>query len=208
MITDIISTITVFLTVTLFVIEVRESRWQTKFNMQMETMNGIYACIVILGSRRQWSYWSHQINKVDELGPVSDRLAKLNAWLSNPLCCDVGLYNTNEQITPLYVKKIWFQTKNLWPEECAKEAIDFLHQYSRVQNQILIAMNRFAVEHPASHEELAFNMVADDLMPAYKTLIESECLEKMECYMQKKKWWIFSCLRRVLTKSNVNFGNE
>lgn len=187
---DVIQVITFFLSIVFFVAEMRHASWRTKYNMQMETLTGIYACITVIGSRRKWPYWPHDIDKTDELTAVSDRLAKLNAWLANPLCCDIGMYGTNEQITPLYVKKIWFQAKSLWPEKLAKEAVDFLYQYSLVQNRILIAMNRYGVEHPAPQEELAFTMVNDVLIPAYKTLMTSGCLEKMERYMKKKKWWM------------------
>lgn len=158
---------------------------QTVFSMQIETLNGIYACMDVVSSKNHWPTCLNDMDEknIDNFKSVPHELELLNAWLSN-LWTKGTQYNPKQihetPITISFTTKLWFQTKCLWPARHTNEALSFLANYREIQSDINKLMNGYWIAHPGVMVDEVFKKMHSNLLPSYVKLVNSRCLNQME----------------------------
>lgn len=177
---DIIDTVATTITIIIMLVELTRMKWQAKLNLQIETLSGIYECVSVIRARQYWPQDLSDLDDSDNFHPAPKEILQINLWLTNPYAKEEDNINSGEKITLLYTKRLWVQTKNLWPKADTKEVIDFLECYHKVLELAAIAINGFGVEHPSPTSEQILYCLNNELLPSYHDMMKSKCLVRME----------------------------
>lgn len=176
---DLVQTIATICSLHLVVKGLKQAKWQTKFEMQINVVDGVRTCVDVVSQKE------NDFNEIYEKhykGSTRFEAIEIKNWLAG----------SDSRISSSYVMQLKNKVRYLWPEKIGLEAVDFLSCYSELQdivnNASVVERNTFGCSEQDNEmfdmADIAVGQMCEKLIPAYQKMMSAHCLENMEKLME------------------------
>lgn len=176
---NLVQTIATLYSLHLVIKGLKQSKWQAKFEMQVNVIDGVRTCVDVV-SQKENDF--NGIYEKHHKGSTRFEAIEIKNWLAG----------SDSRISSSYVKQLKNKVRYLWPEKISLEAVDFLSCYSELQDIVNSAsvVERKTFGFPEQDDEMfevaraAEGQMCEKLIPAYQKMKSAHCLENMEKLME------------------------